>query len=265
MTVRGHAGNAAWIWVDAAFNVDVGNNDEFVASLLPEAIGADYTYRATRRPAERDWVYADLDGSPNRYSSAQAGALTVVSSGDTTAPAVPGGLHVVAASPDGIELAWNAVAGDATLYGYEVRRAPAAAAPTRQLALTTTPSYTDADVEQGATYYYVVRSVDLSFNRSADSPRCRASAQLRTVTVIFTATVPANTDGTGRNVHRRHAHPAGRRAPGLGSDRDGADASRRDALDDHADREGGPQIEYKYALASWDFVEGAAGEPGTGS
>ena len=33
------AGNAAWTWVDAAFNANAGNNDEFVASLLPEAVG----------------------------------------------------------------------------------------------------------------------------------------------------------------------------------------------------------------------------------
>ena len=38
------AGNPAWTWVDASFNVDAGNNDEFVASLLPEAVGT-FDYR----------------------------------------------------------------------------------------------------------------------------------------------------------------------------------------------------------------------------
>ncbi|MGZ8694127.1 MAG: pullulanase X25 domain-containing protein, partial [Gaiellaceae bacterium] len=33
------AGNASWQWVDAAFNTDAGSNDEFVASLLPDAVG----------------------------------------------------------------------------------------------------------------------------------------------------------------------------------------------------------------------------------
>ena len=56
------AGNAAWIWVDASFNANAGNNDEFVASLLPEAIGSfDYVYRYTTT-AGRDWLYADLSG-----------------------------------------------------------------------------------------------------------------------------------------------------------------------------------------------------------
>ncbi len=34
-------GNPGWIWVPAAFNVDAGNNDEFKARLLPEAVAAD--------------------------------------------------------------------------------------------------------------------------------------------------------------------------------------------------------------------------------
>ena len=107
------AGNASWTWVDAAFNTQAGNNDEFKASLLPETVGEyDYAYRYSVTDG-RDWVYADLDGSPNGYSPAQAGALTVSSSGDMTPPATPTGLHVVSASPAGIELAWNAVAGDA--------------------------------------------------------------------------------------------------------------------------------------------------------
>ena len=86
----------------------------------PEAVGSfDYAYRYDdRRPR---LVYADLDGIGNGYSAAQAGSLTVVSSGDTTAPARPGGLHVLSASPAGVALAWDAVTGDPTLHGYEVR------------------------------------------------------------------------------------------------------------------------------------------------
>ena len=61
----------------------------------PEAVGTyDYAYRYSTTDG-RDWVYADLDGIGNGYSAAQAGSLTVVTSGDTTAPARPGGLHVL--------------------------------------------------------------------------------------------------------------------------------------------------------------------------
>ena len=63
------AGNAAWTWVDGAFNTDAGNNDEFMASLLPEAVGQfDYAYRYTTTGG-RDWLYADLDGIGNGYSA----------------------------------------------------------------------------------------------------------------------------------------------------------------------------------------------------
>ncbi len=75
--------------MEAAFNVDAGNNDEFVASMLPEAVVQyDYAYRYSTSDGN-DWVYADLDGITNGYDPSQAGALTVVASGDTTAPAAP--------------------------------------------------------------------------------------------------------------------------------------------------------------------------------
>ncbi len=73
-----------------AFNVDAGNNDEFVASLLPEQTGSfDYVYRYSTNGG-RSWLYADLNG-PVAAGSAPAnpGKLTVVASSDTTAPSTP--------------------------------------------------------------------------------------------------------------------------------------------------------------------------------
>jgi fibronectin type 3 domain-containing protein len=257
------AGNSDWIWVDASFNVDAGNNDEFVASLLPEQIGTfDYAYRYTTTNG-RDWVYADLDGIQNGYSPAQAGSLTVNSSDDTTAPVAPTGLNVVSASPDGIELAWDAVMGDPTLYGYEVLRSDADGGPYAPVALLTGTSYIDTSVVENETYYYVVRSVDLSFNRSGNSNQVTATAELRTVTLMFNVTVPATTDGTGRSVYI--AGFLDRLDGGLPQwDPGGVVLTRTDAT--HwtiilTGREG-VQIEYKYTLGDWDHVEkdGACGE-----
>jgi glycosidase/fibronectin type 3 domain-containing protein len=256
-------GNSDWIWVDASFNVDAGNNDEFVASLLPEAIGTyDYAYRYSTTDG-RDWIYADLDGIGNGYSSAQAGSLAVVSSGDTTAPLTPTGLQVISASPAGIELEWAAVAGDPSLYGYEVRRSDAAGGSYTTIALVTDDSYTDTSVAEGATYFYVVRAVDMSFNRSAHSDEVDATAELRTVTLVFNVTVPSTTDGTGRS-----AHIAGfldRLDGGFPQwDPGGVALTRVDATHWTITFTGkeATQIEYKYALGSWDFVEkdGACGE-----
>ena len=249
------AGNAAWSWVDASFNVDAGNNDEFVASLLPEAVGGyDYAYRYSTTGG-RDWVYADLNGIGDGYSPTQAGALTVNSSGDVTAPATPTGFHVVSASPSGIELAWDALAGDPSLYGYEVLRGPAGG-PYTVLARVTAASYTDTDIEQGETYHYVLRSLDTSFNRSGNTAELAATAELRTVTITFTVTVPASTDATGRTVYI--AGDLSRLDGGMPDWAPGAvSLVRVDATHWQFTATGkeSTQLGYKYTLGDWDHVE----------
>ena len=256
-------GNPVWAWVDASFNVDAGNNDEFVASLLPESTGTfDYAYRYSTTNG-RDWVYADLDGIGNGYSPAQAGSLTVTPSDDATPPAVPAGLSVVSASPAGINLKWDAVAGDPTLYGYEVLRSDSTGGPFTRIALVTGTTYTDLSVFENETYYYVVRSVDSSFNRSGYSNEVPATAELRTVSLVFNVTVPATTDATGRSVYiagfiDRLDGNYPQWDPG------GVVLMRVDATHWTIKFTGkeGTQIEYKYTLGSWDYVEkdGVCGE-----
>jgi hypothetical protein len=251
----------SWTWVDASFNVDAGNNDEFVASLLPEAVGDyDYVYRYTVT-AGRDWLYADLNGPvADGTLPPNPGRLSVTSSGDTTAPAVPTGLTVTSASPAGISLAWDAVAGDPTLYAYEVRRSDVPGGPYATIATVSGTSFTDTQVAEGATYAYVVRSVDTSFNRSGDSAEVVATAELRTVTVVFDVTVPATTDATGRSVYiagflDRLDGNLPQWNPG------GVVLTRVDATHWTITLTGkeSTQIEYKYALGSWDYVEKDAG------
>ena len=192
--------NSAWVWVEAAFNVDAGNNDEFVASMLPEAVGVyDYAYRYSTSGGS-DWVYADLDGITNGYDPSQAGHLTIAASGDMTTPVTPTGLHVVSVSPGSVELAWDAVAGDATLYGYEVLRSDTSGGPYEMIARVTNTTYTDTTVTEGETYYYVVRSLDQSFNRSGDSTEVSATPEARTVTLVLNVTAPDWTPD-GRSVH----------------------------------------------------------------
>ncbi len=257
-------GNPAWTWVEAAFNVDAGNNDEFVASLLPESVGTfDYAYRYTTTNG-RDWLYADLNGPiPAGNLPPNPGKLTVNPSGDTTPPATPTGLHVVSASPDGVALAWDAVGGDPTLYGYEVRRSDVSGGPYITVALATTNSYVDTAVVEGATYYYVVRSVDTSFNRSDNSNQATATAELRTVTLVFNVTVPATTDATGRSVYI--AGTLDRLDGGLPQwNPGGVVLTKVDATHWTITLYGKEttQIEYKYTLGDWDHVEkdGTCGE-----
>ncbi len=253
-----------WTWVDAGFNVDAGNNDEFMASMLPETTGVfDYVYRYTTTGG-RDWLYADLNGPvPQGNLPVNPGKLTVNPSGDSTPPAIPSNLLVTSASPAGINLAWDAVLGDPTLYGYEVLRSGTTGGPYTLLALTTANSYSDTAVTEGATYYYVVRSIDMSFNRSGFSTEVSATAELRTVSLNFNVTVPANTDGTGRSVYI--AGTLSRLDGGMPDWNPGAVVlSRLDATHWTISLTGleGVQIEYKYTLGDWDHVEkdGSCGE-----
>ncbi len=119
-----------------------------------------------------------------------------------------------------------------------------------------TPAYVDTNVESGATYYYVVRALDLSFNRSGNSAEVSATAQLRTVTLTFNVTVPASTDGTGRGVYI--AGFLDRLDGGLPQwNPGGVVLTRVDATHWTITLTGteATQIEYKYALGSWDYVE----------
>ena len=151
--------------------------------------------------AGRDWTYADLDGIQNGYSTAQAGSLTVLASDDTVAPATPVGLTVTGASPGGVTLTWDPIVGDASLHGYEVGRAAASGGPYAVIGFSSAAEFSDTSVVENTTYWYVVRAVDTSFNRSDWSSEVSATTELRTVTLTFNVTVPATTDGVGLDVN----------------------------------------------------------------
>jgi hypothetical protein len=111
----------------------------------------------------------------------------------------------------------------------------------------------------------VVRALDQSFNRSGNSSQVTATAELRTVTLTFNVTVPASTDGTGRLVYI--AGFLDRLDGGLPQwDAGGVVLTRLDATHWKIILTGkeSTQIEYKYTLGSFDFVEkdGACGEIG---
>jgi hypothetical protein len=119
-----------------------------------------------------------------------------------------------------------------------------------------TTQYVDQAVTTNATYYYVVTAQDTLFNRSANSNEVAIQAQAQMVAVTFNITVPANTDGSGRTVHIAGSFPP----PYPQWDPASNPATRIDAthwtitlnmLD-------GTQIDYKYALGDWNYVEKGA-------
>jgi hypothetical protein len=191
-------GNSNWTWEYASFNVDFGNNDEFMASLLPDALGTfDYVYRYSTTN-EQGWLYADLNGPiPTGNLPPNPGKLTVKSSGDLTLPAAPSGLSVSNTSPLAIALEWDEHPNnDGDLAGFEVYRDGALIATV----LGAATNYTDMTVVESVTYDYYILAIDGSYNRSAPSNTVTATASPRTVKVVFHVIVPAWTP-TSQSVH----------------------------------------------------------------
>ncbi len=248
--------NPAWQWLEATFNKDAGNNDEFVGSLLPSSTGTyNYAYRYTTTNG-RDWLYADLSGPLPGSAFAQPGVMTVVASSDTTPPATPTNLRVVSSSVSNISLAWDAVTGDPTMYGYEVLRGSTSGGPYALIATTTNTTYLDSAVAANATYFYVVRAIDQSYNHSNFSNEVMGVAKVRTVTLIFNVTVPSTTDSTGFAVHIAGTlnllngnlpqwDPAATTMTKLDSTHWAITFTGNE----------GVQLQYKYTLGSWDYVE----------
>jgi glycosidase len=104
-----------WEWAPMAYAADVGNNDQYTATLTPEMTGTFQYLARFSTMAGRDWTYAYTAGS-------QPGVLTVQPSADTTPPATPQNLAVADWSAEWIALEWDPVVGDPSLYAYDVYR-----------------------------------------------------------------------------------------------------------------------------------------------
>lgn len=246
-------GNPDWTWEPASFNVDAGDNDEFMASLLPETISTfDYLYRYSTTNGIY-WLYADLNGPiPDGNPPPNPGDLTVVSSGDLTPPAKPTGLMVSNASPVSISLAWDSHP-DADVAGFEIYRDGERLATVLDGSAT---SFTDTAVTENSSYSYYLIAIDTSFNRSDPSNEVTATAAPRTVTVTFNVTVPATTDATGLSVYI-----AGTLQNLDGNlpewDPAGVVLTRVDSTHWTITLTGkeSTSIEYKYTLGDWAYVE----------
>ena len=193
--------DGSWAWTAMSFNVDVGNNDEFVGNLLPDELGT-YCY-TTRYSGDggATWFYA-LNG-PDEFNSTcpgPFGVLNVLPSADTTAPAAPTNLAVASTSTSSVSLSWDPHPNvDGDLVGFEVyRQAAGETSFTRvaRLANATATSFVDNNVTTGVAYSYYVVAYDTSFNRSGASNTVTAVAEPRLVSVTFTVGVPAYTPGT---------------------------------------------------------------------
>ena len=251
------AGNAAWTWVDAGFNRRRREQRRVRRDAAARAVGTfDYAYRYSTTNG-RDWVYADLDGirqrlhaRPGRAADGRPRAAT------RRRPRCRPGCTSSRRRRPAIELAWDAVAGDPTLYGYEVLAATRRRTVARSLDVTarTTPTRTSTE---GATY-----STPSARSTRRSTARRRLGAGLRD----GAAAARARRRSTSP-FRRRRTRPADRRTSpatlsrlqgGLPDWDPGAVAlTRVDATHWRVDADGlgGTQLEYKYTLGDWDHVE----------
>jgi len=71
-----HPSNGKWKWTPLSYIGAEGNNDIFATNLFMTVSG-DFDFLCRFRKGSAEWIYADLDGSTNGYSSSAAGKLTV--------------------------------------------------------------------------------------------------------------------------------------------------------------------------------------------
>ena len=254
-------GNAEWTWFDATFNGQVGNNDEFVGTLLPESTGEfDYVYRYSTDGAV-SWVYA-YDGGlvSDPYAPEDAGALTVIPSSDDTPPSAPV-LSIADWSASSISLSWTESIDDNAVYAYDIFRSTDNTTFSKiGRVLAPALSYTDTTVVTNQRYYYYVVALDTSFNPSEHSNPVSQAAEAKLVAVTFEITVPGWTPGV---VYIAGGHPA------VGDWNPGAVAMNKvtDTLWTYTTNIlDGTSFEFKFTRGNWETVmKGADGNEELGN
>jgi hypothetical protein len=172
------------------YDSDADGADRFAGSVRPEAVGSWAVALRVSTDGGTTWQEADRDGIG--FTSAQAVSLEATAPSDAEPPPAPDGARAALVSDAAVVLAWDAV--DAPdVYRYQVERSDASGGPYELVGLSTEPTFTDATVRAGGTYYYVVVAEDTSYNRSAPSGEVVAAAESRDVAVIFTVHLPENT------------------------------------------------------------------------
>ncbi|WP_228853013.1 LamG-like jellyroll fold domain-containing protein [Aegicerativicinus sediminis] len=123
-----------------------------------------------------------VDGTGNVVQGAKTGndiqqwrLIPVDADVEFNAPSVPSNL-VATALPTSIKLSWAAVASS-DLAGYNVYRSTSAGGPYNTIARTvTSTSFVDNSALAGVTYYYTLKAIDKSLNRSGYSNQVSAKA-----------------------------------------------------------------------------------------
>jgi hypothetical protein len=147
---------------------------------------ASYTDTSVTNGTTYYYVVSALDAAGESANSTQVSAFPAAPTVST--PAVPAGLTATGGNAQ-VSLSWSASSG-AT--GYHVMRATTSGGPYTQVGAPTSAVYTDASLQNGTTYFYVVTA----FNASGESAN---SAQVSALPAAPVSNPPPTTFGTWIN------------------------------------------------------------------
>lgn len=250
----------SWRWVEMTYNGDPDGFDEYVGTLLPDAVGLyEYTVRFSNNDG-KTWKPVSIQTG----SGIVRGQLTVLASEDINRPSAPMDLTVEKTTTTAIILSWlpsvdtlRAPAVDS----YRVFRAPINKGKVGKYAIIgTTPAnttmFTDSIVVANKRYAYYVKAVDTSFNVSPRSNVVKARAENVLIDVTFITTIPAGTPD--ENIYIVGDQPvwgpwdAGLTVMTVVPGTDDLEWSFTTSFEE------GQAIEFKHTRGTWEKVEKAA-------
>ncbi|MDK2806115.1 MAG: hypothetical protein PWQ94_1279 [Thermoanaerobacterium sp.] len=223
-----------FIWVNAEYVGDSGNNDKYKANFTPDKIGKwEYAMRFSDDQGQ-NWTITDIL------------SFNVVPSDDLVKPTAPV-LNQPGIESSRVSLTWSPSTDNVGIYDYEVYRSDGGTFSKIATVSNSVYNYIDTSVINGTTYSYKVVAVDPSFNRT-ESNVITIKPDVVPIQVTFNVTVPdytpdaVNLAGTFPNINW---DPSSQQMKKVNENT----YSITLTLDE------GTQIEYKYARGSWDKVE----------
>lgn len=247
----------AWnTWIDMKFNVDSGNNDEYMGTLQPTDAGMYSYFTRYSTDGGTTWTYGDLDGIGDGSFAQQTnapGTLTVHPNPDQMPPAAPANLQAFNNGATSISLTWNA-SSSPDVYRYDLYRSTTSGSGYQKVASVDagTTSYVDSGLSTDTTYYYVVRAVDEANNQSNPSNEASATPQLRQIQVTFNVTVPSSTPSDA-DVYIVGNQPE--LCNWCSPQTVKMTKTAANVWSITIGMQEGTAVEYKYTLGSWDYVE----------